>query len=455
MMKAQFVLILILISSKILYAQETLTLSEAIEHAVNNSITLTSLKAKIQSSRLVVHEQWRQLLPQVSLQYTKQDEVAIRQQDVRTQSLMCTLQYDIFTNRKAWLSYSISQLESLLAVEEYNIHKNTVILNTKKVYYDLQKKKKAIDIYTLLLETLNLQKQIISTQQKLGMATQLEGIQVDARIAEAQYNLITAQNEYNNALSDFATMLNIETGRITINPLYSDIQNLILPAKEQLIALALQERNELKKSHYTVIKTQKEYQLASYYYMPAIQLFASYGYTGEQFPMNKQTWNVGISVTSTLFGNTASASQSYGEKDNASIATSSSNASVQVYNAPQFLRNIVDAQAAYTEAVQTYEQLKRSIANDVSKAYDTLIESGKKIEAARQQVLLLEKQVAIENERVRLGDITRYDVLKTIVELSQARLNLQSALTDAFIAMSQLENAVGIPVETLFKGVQQ
>ncbi len=46
------------------------------------------------------------------------------------------------------------------------------------------------------------------------MATQLEGIQVDARIAEAQYNLITAQNEYNNALSDFATMLNIETGRI-------------------------------------------------------------------------------------------------------------------------------------------------------------------------------------------------------------------------------------------------
>ncbi len=152
MMKAQFVLILILISSKILYAQETLTLSEAIEHAVNNSITLTSLKAKIQSSRLVVHEQWRQLLPQVSLQYTKQDEVAIRQQDVRTQSLMCTLQYDIFTNRKAWLSYSISQLESLLAVEEYNIHKNTVILNTKKVYYDLQKKKKAIDIYTLCLK---------------------------------------------------------------------------------------------------------------------------------------------------------------------------------------------------------------------------------------------------------------------------------------------------------------
>ncbi len=84
-----------------------------------------------------------------------------------------------------------------------------------------------------------------------------------------------------------------------------------------------------------------------------------------------------------------------------------------------------------------------------------LLNPVKKIEAARQQVLLLEKQVAIENERVRLGDITRYDVLKTIVELSQARLNLQSALTDAFIAMSQLENAVGIPVETLFKGVQQ
>ena len=433
--------------------EQPFTLNTAIEYALKNSIALTALKAKIQSSRLIIHERWRELLPYITVQYTKMDNVAIREQDTRNQSLMCTAQYDIFTSRKALIAYSISELESLLAVEEYTIERNTIILNTKKGYFDLQKKKKAIEIYNLLLESLMLQKQIINAQQKLGMATELERIQVDGRIAEAQYNLITTQNDYANALRDFATLLDIEPSRITVvDPQYNEVHDVSLPPKEQLIAVALQQRNELKKSHYTVIKTQKEYELARYYYMPKIQIFASYGYTGNQFPMNKQTWNVGISVTSALFGNTVSAAQNYGKKDNGNTTTSDSNASLQIYNAPEFLRNMVDAEAAYTQATKTYEQLKRSIASDVSKAYDSVIESTKKVEIAKQHVLLLEKQVAIENERVRLGDITRHEVLRTLVELSQARLQLQSALADVLVARAILENAVGIPQESLFKG---
>lgn len=435
--------------------QQPFTLNVAIEYAIKNSITLASLKAKIQSSRLIIHERWRELLPYITLQYTKTDNVAIREQDIRNQSILCTAQYDIFTSRKALIAYSISELESLLAVEEYNIEKNTIILNTKKRYFDLQKKKKAIEIYTMLMESFLLQKQIITAQQKLGMATELERIQVDGKIAEAQYNIITAQNDYANALIDFATFLDIESSNIVIDDFhYDEIHDKSLPSKERLIALALQQRNELKKSYYTVIKTQKEYELARYYYMPKIQIFASYGYTGDQFPMNKQTWNVGISVTSALFGNTIHTGSSYGKKDNSNTTTSDSNASLQVYNAPEFLRNITDAEAAYTQATKNYEQLKRSIASDVSKTYDSVIESTKKIEIAKQQVLLLEKQATIENERVRLGDITRYDVLRTLLELSQARVQLQSALTDVFVAMALLENAVGVPQESLFKGLQ-
>ncbi|MCX8123624.1 MAG: TolC family protein [Spirochaetes bacterium] len=445
----------IVITANIASGQEPFTLKTAIEYALKNSITLTSLKARVQSTRLIIHERLRELLPSITVQYTKMDNVAIREQDTRNQSLLCTAQYDIFTSRKALIAYSISELESLLALEEYNIEKNTIILNTKKGYFDLQKKKKAIEIYTMLLDSFLLQKQIITAQQKLGMATELERIQVDGKIAEAQYNIISAQNDYANALSDFATFLNIEPSRIDVEaPQFEEFHDKSLPTKEHLIALALQQRNELKKSHYAVIKTQKEYELARYYYMPKIQIFASYGYTGEQFPMNKQTWNVGISVTSTIFGNTVNAGNSYGKKDNGNTTTSDSNASLQVYDAPDFLRNIVDSEAAYTQAIQTYEQLKRSIASDVSKTYDSLIESTKKVEIAKQQVLLLEKQATIENERVRLGDITRYDVLKTLLELSQARLQLQSTITDVFIAIALLENAVGVPQESFFKGVQ-
>ena len=284
------------------------------------------------------------------------------------------------------------------------------------------------------------------------MATDLEQIQIDGKIAEAQYNIITAQNDYSNTLKDFATTLAVESSIIVVNePSYTEIANISLPSKERLIWLSLQNRNELKKSHYTVIKTEKEYALAEYYYLPKIQLFASYGYMGNDYPPNKKTWNIGISITSALLGNTVTTGQTYGKKDNENTTTLDTNASVQIYNEPDYIRNIVDAEAAYTEAKKTFDQLKRIIESDVSKAYDNLIESRKKIEIAQQNTNLLEKQALIENEQVRLGDITRYDVMKTLVELSQARLRLQETLTDVYLAMAALENAIGLPIESLFQ----
>lgn len=433
------------------WSQETLTLHNACELALKNSVKLERLKAKIQSSRMIVHERWRELLPNVSFQYSKSDTVAIREDDTRFQSLACTVQYDIFTNQQSLIAYSIAQIESMLANEEYTIEKNNIILSTKQAYFALQKKRKSIEIYQLLLKSLQLQKNIITAQQQLGMATELELIQVDGKIAEAQYNILSAQNQYANSLQDFATTLGINYASIQLpEQEYAELQNITMASKENLISLSMQNRNELKKSYYTLIKTQKEYQLAQYYYLPRIQLFASYGYSGTEFPMNKKMWNVGLSVTSLLFGNTASLSNSYGKKDNGNATDIKSSASVAVYDNPSFIRSIIDAEAAYTEAQKYHQQLIQIIRTDVSKAYDTVMESLKKVEIARQTVLLLEKQSSIENEQARLGDITRYDVLKTLVELSQARLRLQETITDVFVSIAALENAVGLPIESIF-----
>jgi outer membrane protein TolC len=433
------------------WGQEILTLHNACELALKNSVKLETLKARIQSSRMIVHERWRELLPNITFQYSKSDTVAIREDDSRLQSLVCTVQYDIFTNQQSFIAYSIAQIESMLANEEYTIEKNKIILSTKEAYFALQKKRKAIEIYQLLLKSLQLQKNIITAQQKLGMATELQQIQVDGKIAEAQYNILNAQNQYVNSLQDFATTLGINYASIKFpEQEYTQLQNITIASKENLISLSMQNRNELKKSYYTLIKTQKEYQLAQYYYLPRIQLFASYGYSGTEFPMNKKMWNVGFSITSLLFGNTASLSNSYGKKDNDNTTDIKSSTSIAIYDNPSFLRSIIDTEAAYAEAQKNHQQLIQIIRTDVSKAYDTVIESLKKVEVAKQNVLLLEKQSAIENEQVRLGDITRYDVLKTLVELSQARLRLQETITDVFVSMAALENAVGLPIESIF-----
>ncbi|MEJ5360881.1 MAG: TolC family protein [Spirochaetota bacterium] len=456
MKKVFGIFVFYIIATSFAWSQDTLTLQKACELALKNSVQLETLKVRIQSSRMIVHERWRELLPNITFQYSKNDTVAIREDDTRLQSLVCTVQYDIFTNQQSLIAYSIAQIESMLANEEYTIEKNKIILSTKEAYFALQRKRKAIEIYQLLLKSLQLQKNIITAQQQLGMATELQQIQVDGKIAEAQYNILSAQNQYVNSLQDFATTLGINYASIQFpEQEYTELQNITMASKDTLVSLSMQNRNELKKSYYTLIKTQKEYQLAQYYYLPRIQLFASYGYSGSEFPMNKKMWNVGLSITSLLFGNTTSLTNSYGKKDNGNATDVHSSASVAVYDNPSFIRSIIDAEAAYTQAQKNHQQLIQIIRADVSKAYDTVIESLKKVEIARQTVLLLEKQSVIENEQVRLGDITRYDVLKTLVELSQARLKLQEAITDVFVSLAALENAVGLPIESIFANIRE
>ena len=134
--------VFIIFSYCILYTQEPFSIKVAIHYALNNSIKLATLKSRVESSKLIIHERWRDLLPYVTIQYTKNDEVAIHEEDIRNQSLLCTANYDIFTNKRALIAYSIAKLESFLSIEEYAIEKNNIILSTKKAYYDLQKRKR-------------------------------------------------------------------------------------------------------------------------------------------------------------------------------------------------------------------------------------------------------------------------------------------------------------------------
>ena len=144
MKKVLFIIAIFIVMPCFAFGQDTLTLRQACQLALKNSVKLETLKSKIQSSRMIIHERWRDLLPHVTVQYTKSDDVAVREQDVRTQSLMGTVNYDIFTNGKAFIAYSIAQIESMLAVKEYTIEKNKIILTTKQAYFDLQKKKKSM-----------------------------------------------------------------------------------------------------------------------------------------------------------------------------------------------------------------------------------------------------------------------------------------------------------------------
>ncbi len=412
-----------------------LSLDEAVARALTCSTRLAALKSSIDVSRRIINEKWRSYLPDVGVSYSKEDTVAYREDDYRSQSILLNVGVDLYNGGRTSAEYRIAKLEALLAAEEYRIERNAIVLNVRSLYYELLKNLDEIAINRKLMESLELQR-----------------VQVEARIAEAEYGILKSENEYQNRLKDLRVLIGLAPGAalaLTRMEIASVPVTAITRGRDELVAIALAKRNEFKKSTYLLYKTGREMELARAYYLPTIRLTGSYGYTGNRYPPNKKMWNVGISVTTAIFGSSLSGAQNYGESNNGGTRSSQRSGQAGLYDNPSYASAIIRTEASHREARLAHDLLRKSIAIEVVRAHDSVRENATRIAVSEKNVALLEKQVAIEDAKARLGEITRYDVLKTYLDLSSARLRRLVAKTDYLIAVAVLERTLGYDIGKL------
>ncbi len=429
-----------------------LSLDEAVARALTCSTRLAALKSSIDVSRRIINEKWRSYLPDVGVSYSKEDTVAYREDDYRSQSILLNVGVDLYNGGRTSAEYRIAKLEALLAAEEYRIERNAIVLNVRSLYYELLKNLDEIAINRKLMESLELQRTIIAEEERLGMATELQRVQVEARIAEAEYGILKSENEYQNRLKDLRVLIGLAPGAalaLTRMEIASAPVTAITRGRDELVAIALAKRNEFKKSTYLLYKTGREMELARAYYLPTIRLTGSYGYTGDRYPPNKKMWNVGISVTTAIFGSSLSGAQNYGESNNGGTRSAQRSGQAGLYDNPSYASAIIRTEASHREARLAHDLLRKSIAIEVVRAHDSVRENATRIAVSEKNVALLEKQVAIEDAKARLGEITRYDVLKTYLDLSSARLRRLVAKTDYLIAIAVLERTLGYDIGKL------
>ncbi len=429
-----------------------LNLQNAIDLALKNSKNMTTLKYREQLAKSIITEKWRSFIPDISLSYQKDDAVAYREDDYRTQSATIDMSYDIYTNGKTAAEYRIAKIDSLLAGTEYKIEKNNVTLDVKKKYYDLIKAHGEIEINKKLHESLLLQKKVITQEQKLGMATQLQMVQIEARLSEAEYAVRISENEYKNRLKDLMVLIGYRPmSPIVLQPVFNENTDILPPdmSDEDIIAVAIANRNELKKSSYSILKTKEVLKLAQLYFMPQITVNGSYGYTGEKFPMNQMKWSVGVTIKTNLFGNTISGGQKFGESDNGNTRTSATSGSASVYDSPSYVSNKIQAEADFKEVQLTNKLLKNAISIEVIRARDSVIESRERMQISQKNVEMVDKQAVIENEKARLGEITMKDLMDTYIELAKARQRLLASQTDYLLSVAVLENSLGYSIGVL------
>lgn len=288
------VLLLGLLLSNTVSAQQTLTLKEALNYAVQNAESARKAKLDIDGGRYKTEEVRAQALPQITgnagLTYNPiigqlvfQDPASGKTQSFplgRTWNSQAGVQLSqqlfnqqVFTGlQAAKSSESYYRLNSQLTDEQ-------VIEQVANNYYQVLVNRQQLAVIDTNIKNVKIVEKIISNQYKNGLARKID---VD-RISVNLTNLSTQREQTANAITQLENQLKFTMGMPISTPITLPATELTevtsLPIMADTVSLSGRTEMKLLDIQKKLLTLQKKAYIAEYY--PSLSLSANYTYTGQ------------------------------------------------------------------------------------------------------------------------------------------------------------------------------
>jgi outer membrane protein TolC len=406
------------------------TLPAAIQHALDNSTRMLSATEGVEAAQANKKKQFTEFLPKLSAEYTYRhadeetslDSFVISSQDLH--EFTATARQPIFSGFSRLTQYDISALGLDIAelVEEET--RQDLILEVKTAYFEVLQKEKLEEVANQAVTQLEAQSKVSRNFYEVGMVPKNDFLQAQVELANAQQDLVVAQNNVQLARSRFNTILRRPVdAQFTLEDVL--IYDVFTQTYEECVALALEQRTEMKVADLEVETAEKEVKLTKSDYFPSIDLLANYYKRGEDFELDggegilkEEEWDVVAVASWTFFewGKTR-----YGAQE-------------KVRRANQARLNRVS--------------IEDNIRQQVKGAYLT-------VRAAENAVTTVEKAVEQAKENYRMNEerykeqvATSTDVLIAQTLLTRTQNNFYNALSAFNVAKAGLHRAIGLEVLT-------
>ncbi len=440
-----FIVCLILTPGVLPGEEADFSIDNAAAHAIKNSTAMAGLTGRAKVSDKIIFEKWRTFFPDIAFRYQKDDAVIYRSEDMRSQSALVEFGYDINTNGKSFYELKIANLEKYIAAVEILIERNNIILQVKNKFYELIRLRDEIEVNKKLKESLIVNKKLAEEERRLGFTTKLNLTQIEARLLESDYSVKKSENDYYNKMKDFKAYIGYEF-KGDIQSIDDDTINKSVPSytDAELVSIALKNRLELKRSELALLKAKYAMNLSKYYFLPKIRLEGSCGLAGTGFPPNNFTWNIGLKIDTSIFGNSVSAKQSFGEADGGNTRSSDTQTRAGILDDVSVFSRIAGTRSTFEEAENSHMMLVKSIRLEILRNYKNIFETRERLDVAVKNSGMIEEQLKIEKEKFRLGEITVKDFLDSNVEYSKAKLRVLAARCDLKMAAAVFENSTGV-----------
>ena len=257
----------------------------------------------------------------------------------------------------------------------------------------------------------------VEAQYEVGVVAQVDVLRSQVELANAKRSLIKAENAYQIAEANLNKIVGLPMDTqlkldniLVYTPYDNDMQ--------YCLDYAAKHRPELEQAKQQVEAAKGALRVAISGHMPQVAATASQSWKDSNWPGDENgNWGVGVTVSMNIFDSGVTVSKIHG------------------------------AEADLAKAHETYRDTVDAVNLDVRSNYLNLREAEKRIDTTKLAVSQAEEDYRIAQLRYMNGVGTNTDVLDAQVALTDAKTNYLQAMYDYNTCKTNLETAIGVPMQ--------
>ena len=328
-----------------------------------------------------------------------------------------TASMPIFTGGK--LNGTIKQAKAGYLISEQGLQKayNDMRSTVTNGYFDMLQADNMQKLGREAVDRLADHLKNVEAQYEVGVVAKVDVLRSQVELANAKQSLIKAENAYQIAEANLNKIVGLPMDTqlkldniLVYTPYDNDMQ--------YCLDYAAKHRPELEQAKQQVEAAKGALRVAISGHMPQVAATASQSWKDSNWPGDENgNWGVGVTVSMNIFDSGVTVSKIHG------------------------------AEADLAKAHETYRDTVDAVNLDVRSNYLNLREAEKRIDTTKLAVSQAEEDYRIAQLRYMNGVGTNTDVLDAQVALTDAKTNYLQAMYDYNTCKTNLETAIGVPMQ--------
>ena len=423
----QFVLVLIFLSPVEIYPVENylLDIDQCVKLGLKLNKNLQYIDAEISLQLAAIDQQYRQFYPHFNFNLGDNASVIYSSQDSKNKNISVSVSQMIYDGNKLGNQIRNSEISMMLAILENEQKRIDYIYSVIEQYLALLTLYERIELKNMLYENQKNEYFITKKRYELGEATSLDLYEWEIEMQENQLSLMENTNDLNNKILDFKKLIGLsKDDTIGLNEKLKYDMKIVATNfySKEVINNAFQASIELKKLEFSMQQAQLN-SVAKQQILPDIYLNASYSTPLDHLFREKDTWNLGFTITLPFFFDKVSLQSSIGGDLNGLQKSFNQSAGSTIYENPSYFQSLASENLSFDKLNYSYTETRNNIELETVKLLDEIKFQKEKIDILDKKIILSEDKNKILQKQLSLGELRLSEYIKFQNTLHSSKLD--------------------------------